>query len=123
MTSRISLLRVIEPVGAFLLEQRKDLAFDAEALVFGEVPVEDVQLDRFHAVEVALDHSQRHEVAARVDHQAAPRKARLIVDGDRRRGESLRRDAHQLQKGLQPVQDAQRIGAPSAPLLSRETFR
>jgi len=50
------------------------------------------------------------EMASRVDHQAAPGEARLVVDGDGRRGETLRGNLHQLQEGLQTVQDAQSIG-------------
>ncbi len=78
------LLRVVLPVRALLLQQGNDFAFDAETLVFREMPVKDVELDGFHPVEISLDHIDRHEVAAGVDHEPAPLEARLIVNRDRR---------------------------------------
>ena len=79
------LLRVVLAVGAHLLQLGIPLALDAEALVFAEVPVEDVHLHRGHAVDVALDHVDRLEVAAHVDHQAAPGEARLVLNVDERK--------------------------------------
>ena len=81
-------LRVIQPVGAHLVQLGKFFALDAEALVFRQMPVKNIELHRRHAIKVALDDVERHEVAASVDHQPAPRKARFIVDIDGRRGES-----------------------------------
>ena len=47
-------LRVEEAVGAEACETRKFFALDAEALIFREVPVKDVELDGGHRVEVAF---------------------------------------------------------------------
>ena len=99
-------LGVEESVGALLLQQRKPLALYPEALIFREVPMKHVELDRFHAVESAINHIERHEMPARVQHQSPPGETRLVVNGHCRNGESLRRDANQLQKGLQAVQHA-----------------
>jgi hypothetical protein len=55
-------LRVIKAVGTELLQLGKPLALDAEALVVGEMPMEDVQLYRGHAVEIAQDHLDGHPV-------------------------------------------------------------
>ncbi len=74
--------------------------------------MKDIELDCFHAIEVAPDHVERLEVASSVDHEAPPREAGLIFNRDGRSAEALRRDMHQLQKGLQPSQDAEWIGAP-----------
>ena len=68
-------LGVVEAIGAGGSELGKELALDAEALILGEVPVEDVELHGGHGVEVALDDVDRLEVAADVDHQAAPAEA------------------------------------------------
>ena len=109
MTLGDLLLRVVEAVRALFLQKRIDLAFDRETLVIGEVPVEDIELYRFHAVEVALDYWDRLEMAAGIDHQAAPGKARFIINRGGRRGKTLRSNANQLQESLQAVEDAQRI--------------
>ncbi len=85
------------------------LAFHAEALIFRQVPMEDVQLDGFHAVQIALQYRDRHEVASGINHQAAPGKSRLILNTDNRRPETVRRDVDQLQKCLQPAQHSQGI--------------
>ena len=82
-------LRVIEPGGAELLQFRKTLAFDAEALVIGEVPVKHIQLQGFHAIQVAANYVQGSEVARRIDHQPAPGKARPILNGHGRRGQTI----------------------------------
>ena len=71
--------------------------------------MEDIQLHGFHPVQVAFNHGDRHEVASGIDHQPAPWKTRLVVDGDHGNAEALRCNSYQLQKGLQSVQHAQRI--------------
>ncbi len=82
--------------------------------------MEDVQLYRFHAVQSAIDHIERHEVPAHIQHQPAPGKPRLVVNGHGRNGETSRRDADQLQKGLQAVEYAQRIGGFKVNLIRRD---
>ena len=49
-------------------------------------------------------------MAADVDQGASPRETRLILDGDRRSGESGWSDADQLQKCLQAMQGPERSG-------------
>ncbi len=53
------LLRVEEAVGAHSGQLGEDLALDAEALIVGQVPVEDVELYGGHSVERALDDRRR----------------------------------------------------------------
>ena len=76
------ILGVEEAVGAESGEAGKELAFDAEALVLGEVPVEDVELDGSHSVEIALDDFDGDEVAAGVDVEPAPTEAGGVFDVD-----------------------------------------
>ena len=75
-------LRVEEAVGALGGQFGKELALDAKALVVDKVPVEDVQLHGSHGVDVALQNVERLEMPDAIDHQAAPAKARSVVDGD-----------------------------------------
>ena len=58
------------------LELGEWLALDAESLVVGEMPVEDVHLHGGHAVEIAFERVHWDEVAADVNQEAAPRKTR-----------------------------------------------
>jgi len=46
------------------------------------VPVEHVELERTHNVEHAPQLAKVDVVARRVDHDAAPRKARVVLDGE-----------------------------------------
>jgi hypothetical protein len=62
----------------------EEFALYAETLVFGEVPVKNVELHGCHAIESALEHVHRFEVASTVDHQTPPKEAGRIVDGDSR---------------------------------------
>ena len=101
-------LRVEQAVRTHVLQLGKFLALDAEALVFRKMPVKDVQLHCRHAVEVALENVERDKVAAHVDHQSAPGKARAVFDGNCGHGEALARGLHQLQKSLQSAHDAER---------------
>ena len=94
------------PVRAELVELGEDLGFDAEALVLGQVQVQDVHLDRGHAVEVAFDDLDGLEMAADVDHQAAPGEAGLVGDGDAGEIIALFVRAQQLEEGLEPPQNA-----------------
>src|SRR5207249_1725631 len=72
------------------------------------MPVENVHLHGFHAVEIPADDIERNEVASGIYHQTTPRKAGLVLDGDYRCGKSIRRYIHELQKRLQPVHRSQR---------------
>ena len=66
-------LGVIEAVGAVFVQLGESFAFDAEALIFGEVPVEDVHFYGFHAIDVAAQDFERDEVAANVEHRCRAR--------------------------------------------------
>ena len=101
-------LRVIEIVGAEFVELGEFFALDAEALIFGKVPVEDVHFYGFHAIEVAAQDVERNEVAADVEHDSAPREARLIVDRDDGDVEAGGAGLDELQKCLQAVHRAER---------------
>ena len=57
------ILRVVQAVGTHLMKLRKFLAFNAEALIFREVPVEDVHLHGFESVDVSSQHIERHKMA------------------------------------------------------------
>ncbi len=67
-----------------------------------------IQLYRGHPVQVPLQHGKGNEVARDIDHQPAPREAGTVLDFDRRDSEALGIGLHQLGKGGQPAQHAQR---------------
>src|SRR5882762_6749059 len=96
-------LRVVETVGAQGVELGELFAFGAEALIFGEVPVEDVHFHSFQAVDIALEDIEGDEVAGYVDHEAAPRETRFVLDGDGGGGEAVGGNFDQLQESLQGV--------------------
>src|SRR5262249_9492298 len=73
-------LRVVKSVGTHLLQLGKFLTFDPESLIVREVQVEYVQLDRSHAVQIALQYVHRHVMPANIDQQPAPEKSRLILN-------------------------------------------
>ena len=62
--------------------------------------MEDVHLHRGHAVDVALDDLDRLEVAAHVDHQSAPGKARLVLNVDEREVVAVAIAGDELQQRL-----------------------
>ena len=99
-------LRVEQAVRPFLVQLGKPLALHAEALVFGEVPVEDVELHGGHGVQIALHYIERHEVARRIEHQAAPGKAGLILNVDGGNLVAVRAEGHELREGSQAVEYA-----------------
>src|ERR1700678_613155 len=74
------------------------------------MPVKNIQLHRFHGIEVALNHRNRNEVPPGVDHEPSPGKTRLVVDDDCRGCKSPRRNMHQLQKSLQAMHRPEGIG-------------
>ncbi|MNU93097.1 hypothetical protein D3C71_830290 [compost metagenome] len=68
---------------------RVALDFHAPALVIGEMPMEGVELVRCHGVEQRLDLLDALEVAGRVEHEAAPGKARRVLDAHRREADRV----------------------------------
>ncbi len=86
----------------------KFLALYAETLIVREMPVQDVHLHGGHAIEIALQHVDRNEMAADVDKQAAPRKARLVFDRDHGDRESGGGRLNQLEERLHSMQNAER---------------
>ena len=89
-------LCVKEAVGGFALQLGELLALHAEALVVGEVPVEDVEVNGFHSVNGAAKRINRHEVAADVDHEAAPGESGFVLDPDGGSGEACRSGLYQM---------------------------
>src|SRR5882757_7106171 len=103
-------LGVVQTVGALGVELGEFFAFGAEALIFGEVPVEDVHFHGFEAVEIALEDIEGDEVAGYVDHQAAPGETRFVLDGDGGGGKAVGGDFNQLQESLQGVHGTEGSG-------------
>ena len=68
-------LRIEHAVGAHARELGKYFALDAESLVIGKMPVQDVQFHCGHRVEVALEHVDGNEVAADVDERCRARES------------------------------------------------
>ena len=62
------------------MELGKLLTLDTKALVLGQMPVKDVELDCCHRIQIPFENFHRLEVAGDVNQQAAPGKARLILD-------------------------------------------
>jgi len=87
-------LRVVEGVGTQFVELWIFPALHAKTLILREVPVKNVHLHGFHAVDVPANDIERNEMACGIDHQTAPRKTRLVLNLERRRGEAAGRDIH-----------------------------
>src|SRR5260370_25509749 len=87
-------------VGAQFMELWIFLALHAEALVFREVPVEDVHLHGFHPIYIPADDIEGNEMAGGIDHQTAPWETRLVLDRDDGRGKSAGGYVYELQKCL-----------------------
>jgi hypothetical protein len=62
--------------------------------------VEDVHLDSFHAVEIALEDVSGNKVAADVNQETAPQKAGLVFDGHGGSSESIGCDSDELKEGF-----------------------
>ena len=75
------LLLAVSHAAAHGGEARVALDVDAPAEALGEVPVEDVHLERGHEVEEGLDGADLLVLTARVEHQPAPVGARLLGEG------------------------------------------
>ena len=82
---------------------------DAEALIVGEMPVEDVELDGGHGVEIAADHIEGEEVAGGIEQEAAPGETRVVVDDDGGRSPAGRRFRHELKQGFEGVEGSERV--------------
>src|SRR5260221_4827118 len=78
------ILRVVQPVRTQGVQLRKFFALGAESLILRKVPVEDVHLHRFEAVEIALEDIERNKVAGDVVHPSAPRGKGAGLYGERR---------------------------------------
>ena len=63
-----------------LREARVLFDLNAPALIVGEVPVESVQFVQGQQIDKLEDKLLRHEMAAHVEHGAAPAEARLILN-------------------------------------------
>src|SRR6185437_7586105 len=96
-------LGVIKTAGCLPLQERVLLALDMEPFIIRKAPMKHVELDRLHAVEIALDHRNANETMAGIDEQTAPGKAGSIRDRNNWNGEALRRHSDQLKKRLQAV--------------------
>ena len=106
----------LDALGADLGQFRVFLDLDTPTLVVGQVPMQTVDLEERQDVDILLYVFDRHEMAARIQHDAPITKARLILDSDRRGGPSdiryhgrafdFRRQ--QLQERLHTVEQALR---------------
>src|ERR1039457_7185750 len=74
------------------------------------MPVENVQLDGGHGVELAQDDRQRHPVAADVDHETAPGEPGPVFDVDGGNKVAVGSWLDELQERVEAVQNPQRIG-------------
>ena len=102
------LLRVEKAIGTQCRQLRIDLALDAEALVFRQVPMKDVQLYRRHRIQIPLQHIQRLVVPATIDHQTAPAETRIILHRGGLDHVTVTGRLGQLQQRLHAVQGAHR---------------
>ena len=69
--------------------------------------MQDVELRRGHAVDLALDIRQRNKMTRRVEQQPAPREARRIFNGDPRQRGVFRPVLHQLEQRFHGAQRAE----------------
>ena len=102
-------LRVVQSIGTEHVQFREALAFDAEALVVGEMPVKHIELDRGHGVEISLYDFEGHPMARDVEMQTAPGKARMVLNVNDRRFEALLTERDELPKCFETTQHSQRI--------------
>src|SRR6185503_6870945 len=98
------LLSVVQTVAAHFVKTRITFTFDSKSLIVRQMPVEHVELDRSHRVEVSLEHLDRLKMTSYVDKQPPPRKARFVLYAYRWNEVSLCVTLEELQKGLQPSQ-------------------
>src|SRR5579863_526485 len=103
------ILLVVLTARAQGVQLRQFFAFGAESLIVRKMPVEDVQFHRFHPIEVALQHIEWSKVPAGINHQAAPRETRLVLNGYGGGGKTIGRDRDELQESLQAAEYAEGI--------------
>src|SRR5712692_5516482 len=78
-------------------------ALHAKSLILRKVPVKNVHLHGFHPIDIPADDIEWNEMAGGIDHEAAPRKTRLVLNLKRGCGKTAGGDIHQLEKGLETV--------------------
>src|SRR6185312_16618032 len=118
-------LRVVETVRAHALQFGITFALDANALIVGQMPVQNVELDGGHAVERALDLGYGLEVTAHVDEQSAPLEARRVGDADIGDEVMLRVAVDELEDGLESADhtDSRRRLQSQGAVAARERVR
>ncbi|OPZ06004.1 MAG: hypothetical protein BWZ10_02991 [candidate division BRC1 bacterium ADurb.BinA364] len=85
------------------------LDLDAPALIVGQVPMQYIHFKIGHDVDPALEKGDRAKMAAAIDHQSAPGKARLVFDASA--GKTVRRARGALAAQRQRRQLAHRLRA------------
>src|SRR5882724_720613 len=69
--------------------------------------MENVDLDRLHAIDRAAQGIERHEVAADIDHEAAPGETGFVLNADGGNGVPGGSGLYHMEKGLEAVNRAQ----------------
>ena len=105
-------------IRALALELGVGQALDAEALVVGQMQVQDVQLHDRHGVEIALDDLDRLPVARDIDHEPPPGNRGWSLMAAAGRYQPRRILLQELQEGFQPMHDAQGVRGPQFGLSS-----
>src|SRR5258708_37913162 len=75
------------------------------------MPVQHVELHRFHPVKIALEDVDRNEVAGDIDQQSTPGETRPVFNGHSRDGEAVLVRLHELQESLHSAHQTKRIGS------------
>src|ERR1051326_561006 len=83
------ILRVEEAIGSHLMQLGEPLALDPKSLVFSQMPVKDIELDRGHCVKVSLEHFHGLVVARHINQKTAPWQSRVILNLSRRQIKSI----------------------------------
>jgi hypothetical protein len=84
------------------------LAFDPEALVFGQVPMQDIELNRRHCIEIPFEDVDRLVVAPYVNKKTPPGKAGTVINLDSGDEVTVAVTFKQLLESLEAPQDADR---------------
>src|SRR5215471_704149 len=99
-------LGVEEPIRPHLMQLGKFFALDSKSLVFGQVPVKDIELDRRHGVKIPFEHFHGLVVTRYVNQETTPLKAWLILNLYGRQIEAISITVDELQKGFEAPQRA-----------------